>query len=91
MKKQKIDLTPANNPQGVPSDADPTKVIATADGSYVVPREYLEEEPSQAITDMIENMSSEEVYTGILKRGIPRQPKIEARIDMSQIDPELLQ
>ena len=84
-KKQKIDLTPANNPQGLRSTADPNKVIATPDGSYIVPRELFEDEPSQAIIDMVEGQTSEQVYESILRSGLPRQPRIEARIDMSQI------
>ena len=89
-KKQKIDLTPAANPQGIPSTRDPTKVLANADGSYIVPREYFEEEPSQAIIDLVDGLTREQVYEGILRRGIPRQPHIEARIDMGKIDPDLL-
>jgi hypothetical protein len=89
-KKQKIDLTPAANPQGIPSTRDPNKVLTNADGSYIVPREYFEEEPSQAIIDLVNGLTSERLYEESLRRGAPRSPRWEARIDMGQIDPELL-
>ncbi len=60
----------------------------TMKGGSMVPREWFEDEPTQKAIDEAEALSPEEVYEFSLRMGLPRDPAVEERIDMTKVDLE---
>jgi hypothetical protein len=63
-------------------------MLTYSDGK-ILPREWYDGEAMQEAIDLIESRTPEETYTDMLRIGLPRDERIEARIDMSKIDPGL--
>lgn len=64
--------------------------LTYAQGKKILPAEWYDEAPTQEISDMMESRPPEAVYAASLRYGFPRDPAIEATLDLSQIPPELL-
>jgi len=74
---------------GIPTLADPDKFIVDADGN-IMPMELFDGDYTVAQRKRQDERTREEEYREILTAGWPRNLETEARIDMSEIDPDLL-
>ena len=50
-----------------------------------MPREWYDGEATQEAIDRVESQMPEEAYVDSLRAGLPRDPDVEARIDMNKL------
>jgi hypothetical protein len=74
---------------GVAAAGDPEDMLVFA-GGKLIPAEYFDGDATQAAIDASNAQTPESMYEFHLSMGWPRVPEWEAELDMSQIEPELL-
>jgi hypothetical protein len=80
MSKQKQTRTPDDQPvRSSVSD----EYLTWADGSFITHEHY--SEYSQEAADEVAKQSDEETYVVSIRAGLPRDPEIESRLDMEQV------
>lgn len=62
--------------------AYPSGDLLTYDNGKIIPKEWFDDSGGSGLPEL----SDEEAYTEILNIGLPRMPKLEATLDMDQID-----
>jgi hypothetical protein len=60
------------------------KYLTWADGSFVT-HEHYDDYPQEA-PEQVDAMTEEEVYASSLRAGLPRDPLIEARLDIAKVE-----
>ncbi len=86
MARKKSDATDAALPSIEGVRSYPSGELLTYDNGKIIPKEWFDDSGGSGLPEL----SDEETYTEILSIGLPRMPELEATIDMTQIDPELL-
>lgn len=74
--------------EGIPSEIDGE--LLTYDNGKIIPAEWADGDPTQESIDKQDRTTLLSRYIDSLELGLPRHEGIEARIDMSQVPPELL-
>jgi hypothetical protein len=74
--------------KGIVSEVDGH--ILTYDNGKILPRDWFDSDAPQEIIDEINNRLPEKGYEDQLRAGFARDLKLEAKLNMTLVDPELL-
>lgn len=80
--KKKIDFDQVDQP--IPMDTNPGEYLQYADGVLVPAEHYSDYVQSEA--DKIAAMSAEQLYAESIKDGLPRDPRVEERLNMVEVE-----